>query len=263
MHVPESKSDRELIDAIIRMLANALVENTSVKAMFLGGSLANDRFDQYSDLDLKLIVERASVPAVVDFCLKTLRDHHKIEDMMAINGESAMELILRIEGLSPYSLFDITLYREPFTEQSLDLHGQYKILFDKAGAIAQTRPTDQDVKKVALLKLQGLERMARLFRMQTDKEVRRGRISDAFMYYRRNFNRMADAARALYAPRRLCMNQGRYIEDDIPADLQHEFRSYFFPASTEELLAFDRRITERTLEFVALARHSLEAQSQS
>lgn len=227
---------------ILESLQQTLEPMPEVIAFWEAGSKATGRLDQYSDLDLQLLVEDGAVEAVrlaVEAALQAVSPFQRRWEVPAPTFHGNWQAFYHLQGADPLLLVDLVIMERKATQRFLEpeIHGVATVYFDKEGAIEMV-PTDAAAFAEKLRKrLPVLEEPMELFQPFVEKELRRGRDVDALSFYNGVvLNRLVEALRIRYSPWRY--NFGlRYLQFDLPPAVYDRLKPLAFIAGPDELAA--------------------------
>ncbi|HYF96139.1 MAG TPA: hypothetical protein VD969_28355 [Symbiobacteriaceae bacterium] len=251
---------------ILDSLLQALEPMGEVIACWEAGSKATGRLDQYSDLDLQLLVEDGAVDAVrraAEQALQRLAPFAKRYELPRPSWHGHWQAFYQLQGFDPLLLVDLVIMERKAPARFLEpeIHGVPTVYFDKEGQIKSV-PTDAAAFAEKLsLRLPALEEPMELFHPFVEKELRRGREIDAIVFYQSFVvNRLVEALRMRYSPWRYNFG-ARYLQYDLPPAVYARVRELYFVAGPAELaerkaaaLAWLRETLAelKTLDFVSL-----------
>jgi predicted nucleotidyltransferase len=242
-------------DAIRQALCDALQPHSDALAFWEAGSVATGRADQYSDLDLQLLVTDGAVDklaAVVEAVLAEIGPVIRRYELPRPTWHGSWQAFYQLQGADPLHLVDLCILERSNPNRFLEpeIHGRPTVFFDKEGQLQQP-PTDAEAFAAKLAqRLEVLEQVPELMHGFVEKELLRGHPLDALSYYQGLImNRLVEALRMRHTPWRY--NFGwRYLESDLPAPLYAELQRLAFVASPDELplkKAAALRLLRRTL----------------
>ncbi len=236
---------------IIKVFAETLQSSSAVLACWEAGSAAFDRHDQWSDIDLYLVVKDDQVETVMN----------KIEEIVANLGgydlkfrlpeptwHGNSQVFYRFKNASPFLFLDAALIKESSPEKFLQfvIHGRPIVYFDKHG-IVKDEPIDVDAFIDRLRKrMESLKTTFELFQVLTLKELNRQKEIIALPFYiSMTLRPLVEALRIKHAPLHYNFFTA-YIDHDLPPDVYQRLQKFFFVADGLELL---RRHTEANIWF--------------
>ena len=185
----ETKQNRKLTrGTIIQTLVNALEPLGFVYAFWEGGAAAFNRVDEWSDIDLYLVVDDKKVDETFLAVEKALISLSPIEQKYEVLHPPSLGLsqtFYRLQGTSEYLLIDLAVLRSRSPDKFLEpeIHGNAIFYFNKS---IKLKPPPLD-KNAYVRKLQ--ERLERLkarftmFNSFVQKEINRGNHLEALDFY--------------------------------------------------------------------------------
>ncbi|HWI63244.1 MAG TPA: hypothetical protein VNT75_15505 [Symbiobacteriaceae bacterium] len=225
---------------ILETLISTLEPMTDVLAFWEAGSRATGRYDQYSDLDLQILVADGSVEPVrtaLEAALLSLAPFEKRWEVPAPTFHGNWQCFYHLRGTDPLLLVDLCLIEQKAPNRFLEpeMHGIPTVFFDKIGAV-RPEPTDAAAHAEKIRRrLPLLEEPMELFHAFVDKELLRGREVDAFAFYHGYvLSRLVEALRMRYAPWRYNFGP-RYLQYDLPPAVYARVRSFYFLEGGEDL----------------------------
>lgn len=221
----------------------------SVLALWQGGSAANSRSDERSDLDLVAIVRDDSVSEVYSAFEKHLSFEFGIDLVWRVpeptwHGHS--QRFYRLTDCDPLHLVDFVLQKETVGNRFLEVerHGQPIVYFDRKNLVApQPLPVAAHAKKLRS-RLSELKVTFPMFQPFVGKEIARNRPVDAFsFYFAFTIRPLVELLRIKHCPERFDFGL-RYVQHDLPTELARELEALLFVSSTETLLSRQQRAIE-------------------
>lgn len=228
---------REMIrDALTR----ALLSSDAVLAFFEGGSLAMGRADEWSDLDLQVVVRDGFAEAaqgLIEGALRSLGTIDVTYELPRPTWHGHLQVFYRLAESDPLWLIDLLIIEEKSTLRFLEpeLHGTPAVYIDRAHMVTGS-PTDAEpLARILAQRIAALQVIPELFHRFVDKEVRRGRPLDALAAYDDLLQKAVEALRILHCPWRY--NFGiRYLQSDLPPTAFQKVLKIAYPTSPEDLL---------------------------
>jgi hypothetical protein len=173
---------------ILAALENALKPLPYVHAMWQGGAASFDRVDEWSDIDLQVVVDDDRIPdvyAVVDETLQKLSSINLRYDFPQPVWHGHYQTFYRLEDAGPYLLIDFVAMKLSNENRFLqpEIHGTAIINFDKANLV-KTPPLDIDAHLKAIQgRIDTLRVLFEMFQVLTLKEIHRGNSIEAISFY--------------------------------------------------------------------------------
>ena len=119
-------------EVIIKTLVNALRPLDYVHAFYEGGAAAFDRIDEWSDIDLYVVVDDEKVDDAFGAVETVLRSLSPIKQKFAVTQLSwpgVSQAFYRLERASEYLLIDLALIKLSGPEKFLEPHTHGKAVF--------------------------------------------------------------------------------------------------------------------------------------
>jgi hypothetical protein len=208
--------------------------------MWEAGSHAFERADDYSDLDIGLLVRAGALAdawAAVDRALDCVGGFDLRWENPIHIFKGMTQRVYRMRDASPWLHLDIGIFEEPVDDLYLQTqrHGRAEVLFDRSGRVV---PPPWDAEKHGRQVREALhQEIARwttyygFFR----KELARGRTIDAFGFYiGLTLRPVLNVLGMLHRPDR--WDYGfRYAREDLPADVVARLERLCFVAEPGQL----------------------------
>jgi predicted nucleotidyltransferase len=215
------------------------IEN--VYAVWQNGSIAFDRLDDYSDIDLAVECEKDIIPSLIEKTEKILEEVVGIEARYEIkqNPFPGMEQIFyKFKNTSPFLLLDIGFLKHGENKEGFiqpEIHGEVKVHFDKIGMteVKELEKGEWDKKMAARVEL--IKKRHEVFNVMPLKELPREQFVDAFAFYNGFYlNTLVELLRIKYKPFRY--NFGlRYLKYDLPPEVFAEVEQLIFIKDAEDM----------------------------
>lgn len=238
-------------DQVIGVLRSALLARPIVRSAWLGGASAFGRVDEWSDIDLNMIVEDAAVAEAFDLVEESLEGLGGIDVIYEIpmpTWHGHAQRFYRLKNASPFLLIDVVVQRRSAGNRFLEteIHGEPETLFDHDG-LALPAPFDIEHHEEALAaRRQRLPILFDLFQVFVLKELNRGNDIEALSFYHGfTLRPLVEALRILHSPHRFSF-QTRHIQYDLPPEIVERVRDLFFVRDGEDLR---RRLVEAGILF--------------
>ena len=250
-------------DEILSALEAALLPLDYVQAMWEGGAASFDRLDQWSDLDLQIVVDDDQVEEasrVVEQALLKLSPFAIRYELPQPTWHGHYQVFITLENASPFLMVDLVIMKISNPNRFLEpqIHGQAVVHFDKKG-VTNPPPWDENAWRKKLAdRLGSMIAVFDLFQPLVDKDVRRGRWLDALSFYQgMTLRPLVEALRMKYSPHHYNFHT-RYIHLELPAEVVERLKAlYFLPdpqhlrAAWEEAMAWFKELSaELTREFL-------------
>jgi hypothetical protein len=232
--------DRLTRDIMIQTLVNALEPLDYVHAFWEGGAAALNRIDEWSDIDLYLVVDDKKVDETflaVEKALKSLSPIKQKYEVPHPPESGLFQAFYRMEGASEYLVIDLAVLTLSSPDKFLEpeIHGDAVFFFNKSGKV-KVPPLDKNAMIGKLLKrLERLRTRFDVFNSFVQKEINRGNYLEAMDFYRvLTLGSLVGALRMKYSP--LHHDFGtHHIHYEIPSEEIRKLKHLFFVKDEKDL----------------------------
>jgi len=235
---------------IIEALADGLPRESYILAASLGGSFATGRTDEFSDVDLGMIVEDDRVEDAFTHLEAVLTELSPIELRHRLpeptwHGHS--QVFLQLADADPHHFIDVCVMKRTAPDRfgERERHGDPQVLFDPEGLFA-TVPLDRDaLGKKMQARLQTLRETYAMFQPLVVRAVERGHAAEAMYWYLNlTLKGLVEILRMRHCPDRWDFGL-RYLDRDLPAEARQEVEELAYPLDPRELGRFRERAAAR------------------
>ena len=231
---------------IITALHSALEAAPEVLAASLGGSDATGRTDEFSDVDLVVVVAEGAVEATFEAVHSALEDLSPILHRWRLvdpTWHGNAQEFLSLRDADPAHFIDLVVLEPTGGERFLEVerHGTAIVLFDRAGVLAPA-PLDRVALQARIdARLAILRERFPLFQTLVTRAVRRGFVAEAAVAYQDYAYRpLIELLRIRHCPDRFDFG-ARYLDRDLPARVRAEVEALALPGSLAEVEEFRSR----------------------
>jgi predicted nucleotidyltransferase len=175
-------------EVIVKTLVNSLKPLDYVHAFYEGGAAAFNRIDEWSDIDLYVIVDDEKADAAFLAVEKTLESLSPIEQKLKtpqLPWPGVFQTFYRLKNASEFLLIDLAVLKPDASEKFLEplMHGNVVFYFNKDDTLKPT-PFDREafLKKVRG-RLEMLQARFSMFNSFVQKEINRGNYLEALEWY--------------------------------------------------------------------------------
>jgi predicted nucleotidyltransferase len=244
-------------ESIVKALTHALEPLAHVHAFWEAGAAAFDRVDEWSDIDLYIVVDDASVTEAFQIVEKTLEGLSPIELRHEVSWPPAsgvFQKFYRLRNASEYLLIDLAVMTQSAPDKFLtrEIHGDAVFFFNKGGSVRIPALDAEAFVRGLLARRQRLRERMVLFGPFVPKEILRGNRLEALEFYRALvIPSLVEALRMRYGPRHYDFRM-RYVYRELPSDVVRRLETLAFIKDPEDLAAkyrearawFDKAIEE-------------------
>jgi hypothetical protein len=227
---------------IINALIEALEPLEYSLAFWEAGAAAFNRVDQWSDIDLQIVVldERVNdTIASAEHALEALSPVITRFKVPQPTWHGHWQAFYQLRDASVYHLVDFCIMKASSPEKFLqpEIHGHASVLFDKQN-IVQTTPLDPTTFAANLqYRLDGLRAGFFMSKSFVEKELLRQHYLDAYTYYMGlTLRPLVEVLRIRYKPSHYNFGT-RYLYAELPAEVVAQLEPLFFVSSPAELTA--------------------------
>lgn len=234
---PETSAQRRRIIEAVRV---ALEPQSWAHALWEGGAASFDRVDDWSDIDVQVVVDDANVDdafVVVEQALAAIAPIDLIFVFPQPSWHGHAQKFYRLEGVSPYLIIDFAVMKRSAKNLFLEpeIHGTANVLFDKA-EVVRVAPYDTQahLRHLRHERMPVLRAMFDIFAPFVQKELNRGNFIEAMAFYHSMVLRpLIELLRIRYAPVHSSF-YSRYIYYDLPPEVVKRVEPLFFVGHPDE-----------------------------
>ncbi len=224
--------DYEIVDELQKVLE----QDTSVRAMWIAGSVAEGYADEFSDIDLWVDIDDGQDKAVLTLIEKFISSENEL-DVNFGEGISPpyTHQVYHLKHMNPYHFIEITLHSHSNEIGLFDSLRKIKVLFDKDGATS-FKPFDKaSYEKMLQERKKFLIEKIEIGELSVTKEITRGQFMDALHNYQFWLvEPLIELARIKYAPLKITYGL-KHGSRDLPKDVATEIESLYLFTSLENL----------------------------
>lgn len=234
---------------IIQTLVNALEPLNYVYAFYEGGAAAFNRIDEWSDIDLYLVVEEKKVNeafAVVEKALESLSPIKQKLVVPQLPWPGVSQAFYKLERASDYLVIDFCVLTLSSPEKFLEpeTHGNVVFYFNKSAKL-QPPLLDKDalVRKLRS-RLERLKARIELFNNFVQKEINRGNLLEAMdNYHNLTLATLVEVLRIKYNSLHYEFKM-HYVHYELPPEITRRLVRFYFVRDGKDLQAKYDEATE-------------------
>jgi len=198
-----NKLQNDWYSSILEEIAQLLFDDSRVYALWVEGSIAQGRSDEYSDLDLWASIDNDSETKMFAKVEKILRSHGKLDInyVMPISHSEIFHTVYHIEGKNEFQTIDLNLQHKSrviMLDEDVD---DYLIIFDKAEIVKSLKSKPKDIDWT--LTMERVRQYYSLMHPNVIKNIKRGRPLEAKIYYDYLFQYLVKTIRKLHTPNKV------------------------------------------------------------
>lgn len=225
---------------IIQALVNALEPLNYVHAFWEGGAAAFDRIDEWSDIDLYLVVDNKKVAeafVVVEKALKSLSLIKQKYEVSHYPQSGLFQAFYRLKDANEYLIIDLAVLTASSPDKFLepDVHGKVVFYFNKTDDVKPALLDKEALVKKCRERLKRLGVRFDMFNNFVQKEINRGNHLEAIdFYYRLVLSSLVEALRINHNAVHHDFKM-RYIHYELPSEITEKLKRLYFVTDEEDL----------------------------
>jgi len=227
-------------NVIIQTLADALEPLDYVYALWEGGAAAYNRIDEWSDIDLYMVVDSGKVDdafSVTESALQKLSLIKQKYEVPHPESSGISQAFYRLKDAGEYLIIDLAILtlnsREKFLEP--EIHGKAIFYFNKSSRV---QPPSLDRNAFAEKLRERSEKLRARFDMFNNfiqKEINRGNCLEAIdLYHNLTLATLVEVLRMKYNPAHFDFKM-RYIHYELPSEMVERLKRLYFVKDEKEL----------------------------
>ena len=209
---------------ILELIIATLQPKDFVIALWQGGSAAHGHTDEWSDIDIQVIVEDERVQETFDILEESLKTISEIRFKWRVpeptwHGHS--QCFYHLEEASPFLFIDFVLLKQSHPNHFLEIerHGKLAIAFDKANLLVQPCLNRSEHFSRMQERLATLIKTFDFSQILVTKEINRGHLVSAISnYHTYTLQPLVELLGMLYRPERYDFRT-KYFYRDFPAEV--------------------------------------------
>jgi CheY-like chemotaxis protein len=236
-------------DAVIKTLVDALKPLDYVHAFCESGAIAFNRVDEWSDIDLYLVVDDEKVNdafVAVETALKSLSPIKQKFAVPQLPWPGVSQAFYRLERASEYLLIDLAVIKLSGPEKFLEpeIHGKAIFYFNKSKKVKVPILNKEELTKNLQQKLTRLKDRFAMFNIFVQKEINRGNYLEALvLYHSITLGSVVDVLRIKYSPFHHDFKT-RYVQYELPKQIIGRLERLYFVKDGKNLLKKYREATK-------------------
>jgi hypothetical protein len=225
---------------IIQALVKALRPLDYVHAFYEGGAAAFNRIDEWSDIDLYIVVNDEKVNETFLAIEKTLRSLSPIKqkiDLPQTAWPGVSQAFYRLNDANEYLILDLCVLKLSSSEKFLepDIHGNVVFNFNKSSKVKPPRLNREAYMEKLHARLEGLQARFGMFNSFVQKEINRRNYLEAIdMYHAVILATLVEALRIKHNPFHHDFRM-RYIHYELPPKTVEKLKHLYFVKDEKDL----------------------------
>lgn len=225
---------------IVEALVDALNPLDYVHALWEGGAAALNRVDEWSDIDLYLVVDDAKVDdasIVVENALESLSPIKRKYKTPQLPWPGVFQAFYRLENASEYLIIDLAILKLSAPEKFLEpeIHGNAVFYFNKSHKITPPAFNKEAFVKKLSERLEMVHAKFYMFNNFVQKEINRGNYIEAIEWYHAfTISALIEVLRIKYNPVHHNFRT-RYIYYELPTEIIKKLENLYFIKDEQDL----------------------------
>jgi hypothetical protein len=221
---------------IINALVEALKPLDFVQAFYEGGAAAFKRIDEWSDIDIYLIVDDDKVGEALQTTEKALKMLSPITvkfDMVKGAWSDISQAFYRLEKAPEFLLVDLAVIKSTSEEKFLqpEIHGEVLFYFNKSSTIKAASLDKKAFTRKLCKRIDQLRARFDVFNIFVRKELNRGNVLEALeLYHSITLATLIEILRIMHNPYHHDFKT-RYIHYELPSETVENLKQLFFVES--------------------------------
>jgi len=235
-------------DVIIQALADALKPLDYVHAFYEGGAAAFNRIDEWSDIDLYVVVDDPKVDETFLVIEEVLKSLSPIKRKLAVPQTpfpGVSQAFYKLENTNEYLLIDLVILKLSSPDKFLEpeIHGNVVFYFNKSNKLEPNPLHKNEFIEKLLARLERLEARFDLFNPFVQKELNRGNFLEAIdLYHAFTLATLVEILRIKQNPIHYDFKM-RYIHDELSFDAIKKLEHLHFVKDATDLQGKYREAT--------------------
>lgn len=211
-----------------------------VYAFYEGGAAAFNRIDEWSDIDLYLLVDEGKADDTFGIVERGLSELSRISqkyEPSQLPWEGVTQAFYKLENASDYLLIDLAVIYPSAPENFLqpDIHGKVSFYFNKRNKAKAPLLDRKSMRKAILRRLVTIEVRFSMFNVFVQKEINRGNWVEALELYRViTLGLTVDLLRIMYSPLHYDFKT-TYVRLELPENVNKVLERLYFVKNEKDL----------------------------
>jgi hypothetical protein len=240
---------------IIDALVSALEPLSYVHALWEGGAAAFNRIDEWSDIDVYMVVDDERVDdgfSAVEKALASLSPIKEKYETGKLPWPDVHQAFYRLEAAGDYLLIDLAVLTLSSPEKFLDpkIHGNNVFHFNKAGKVQCSTMDPGEFAKKLSKRLKRLRARFGMFNIFVQKEINRGNSLQAIdLYHGITLASLLEVTRIRHNPFHHNFRT-HYANHELPTDVIRKLERLYFVKDLADLQGKYEEASTRFMELM-------------
>lgn len=204
---------------IIEDLKQKLSDNPSVSAFCLEGADAEEAVDQYSDLDMRIIVDESHSNEIFKIVESIISKDSPIDFKFELNRPQSKtnQALYHLKGTSKFFIIDIMI--QECSDCPKIKANKKLIMFDKIGVLSEQEPGPRQLNDYVKTRIENIESNASFRSIYLERELERGNFLESVGQYQKFIlEKLVETLRLLYCPEKNDFYL-KHLSKDLPAEI--------------------------------------------
>ena len=227
-------------EEIVRKLVKALEQLDYVYACWEAGAAAFNRVDEWSDIDLNVVVEDERVAetfSATEDALKSISPIAQKLEVPQLPWPGVSQAFYKLENASDFLLIDFAVFKMSSSDKLLEpeIHGNAVFHFSKSGKVKTPDVDRRELRGKLRKRLERLKTRFELFNVFVQKEINRGNFLEAIdSYHNLTLAMLVEALRIKDNPLH-CDFKMRYVQSELASEVIERLSLLYFVKDQRDL----------------------------
>ncbi|UCB59679.1 MAG: hypothetical protein JSW72_05980 [Candidatus Bathyarchaeota archaeon] len=227
-------------NVIIQSLVDALQPLGYVYAFWEGGAAAFNRIDDWSDIDLYVVVDSGKINETFSACERAFQKLSVIEQKYEVlhpRSSGLFQAFYRLKEAGEYLIIDLAILTPSSPEKFLEpeIHGEAVFYFSKSNVVQPQQLDRAAFIEQLQMRIEKLQSKFDMFSNFIQKELnRRNHLEAIDLYHNLVLGTLVEALRIKYNPYHSDFKM-RYVHYELPPKIIDKLKRLYFVRDEEEL----------------------------
>lgn len=225
---------------IVQKLVQTLEQLDYVYACWEAGAAAFNRVDEWSDIDLNVVVEDERVAetfSATEEALKSISPITQSLEIPQLPWPGVSQAFYKLKNASDYLLIDFAVFKLNSSDKLLEpeIHGNAVFHFNKSGKVKVPHVDRRELRGRLRKRLERLKTRFELFNVFVQKEINRGNFLEAIdSYHNLTLAMLVEALRIKDNPLH-CEFRMRYVHSELASEVIERLSLLYFVKDQRDL----------------------------
>jgi hypothetical protein len=217
----------EIRHKVVDELQKELFNSDQVFSFCLEGADAQGIVDEYSDIDMRVFVNKGSVDEVINSIESIISKDSPIDFKTEINRPESKtrQILFHIKGTSKFLIMDVMV--QEYSDAMKIKDNEKKVLFDKKNILVENERTPVKLNERVLARAEDIESKAAFRSIYLERELARDHYLESVNQYQTFvLKKLVEALRLLYCPQKSDLYL-KNLSTDLPAEIVTEIEDLY------------------------------------